>query len=165
MAGGQSRRFGSDKALAVVGGRRLIDRVADALSSQCDGLIVCGREEAGYPCIPDRPGAGLGPLGGLCAALHHGLEHGYSHVLAAPCDIPDLPKDLLAQFAGQGSAVVLAQPVVGLWECGHASTLAQMLESENRAVMAFADAVAARRIVLDRPLGNINRPEDIPDAG
>ncbi|HSF13587.1 MAG TPA: NTP transferase domain-containing protein, partial [Erythrobacter sp.] len=45
LAGGQARRFGSDKAQALYQGARLIDRVASALAAQCESVIVCGREE------------------------------------------------------------------------------------------------------------------------
>ena len=44
LAGGQARRFGSDKAQALWRGRRLIDHVADALGSQTTALVVCGRD-------------------------------------------------------------------------------------------------------------------------
>eukprot|EP00611_Tribonema_gayanum_P009759 TRINITY_DN19634_c0_g1_i1.p3 TRINITY_DN19634_c0_g1~~TRINITY_DN19634_c0_g1_i1.p3 ORF type:complete len:108 (-),score=11.69 TRINITY_DN19634_c0_g1_i1:38-361(-) len=74
LAGGQARRFGSDKAQALYEGARLIDRVAAALAAQCEAVVVCGREEAGFACIPDWPESGLGPLGGRAPA-HPPLVH------------------------------------------------------------------------------------------
>ena len=68
------------------------------LSAFC--LVVCGREEPGFRCIPDWPEAGLGPLGGLAAALRHAGEQGFSRVLSAGVDAPDLPHDLAAMLAG-----------------------------------------------------------------
>ncbi len=115
LAGGQARRFGSDKAQALYQGERLIDRVATALLAQCGGLVVCGRKEPKFRCIPDWPEAGLGPLGGLAAALRHAREQGFSHVLSAGVDVPDLPHDLAMSLAGEGAAIVESQPVVGLW--------------------------------------------------
>ena len=44
IAGGRSTRFGSDKALALIGGERLIDRTIAALDPQVDRLVVCGRK-------------------------------------------------------------------------------------------------------------------------
>jgi len=162
LAGGKARRFGSDKAHALYRGERLIDRVAKALGAQCDALVLCGREEPAFTCIPDLPGQDLGPLGGINAALHYGQDNGFDLVLVAPCDIPDLPHDLAARLSGEGAALVVSQPVVGLWPANLAKQLARFLQGENLAVMAFADAVNARRVEIEPPLGNVNRPEDLP---
>jgi molybdopterin-guanine dinucleotide biosynthesis protein A len=94
LAGGRSRRFGSDKAEVMLNGRTLFAHVADALRPHCDALVVCGRTHHEMTSLEDRPHAGLGPLGGLCAALAFGKEAGFTAVLSAPCDVPDLPTDL-----------------------------------------------------------------------
>jgi molybdenum cofactor guanylyltransferase len=164
LAGGQARRFGSDKAQALFEGARLIDRVAAALSAQCESVVVCGREEAGFTCIPDWPEAGLGPLGGLAAALRHGAAGRFSHVLSAGVDVPDLPHDLAASLAGEGAAIVEIQPVVGLWPVAAFPTLEAFLSGGGRSLYRFADAISARRVELARPLMNVNRPEDLPPA-
>lgn len=164
LAGGQARRFGSDKAQALYEGARLIDRVSGALSAQCDGVVVCGREEAGFTCIPDWPEPGLGPLGGLAAALRHAGGQGYSHVLSTGVDIPDLPHDLAALLAGEGAAIVESQPVVGLWPVDAGGVLDAFLSGGGRSLYRFADHIAARQIDLPAPLLNVNRPEDLPPA-
>ena len=69
LAGGQSRRFGSDKAVATWHGKALLDHVADALRPSCAQLIVVGRTWPGLETIADYPAPGLGPLGGLAGAL------------------------------------------------------------------------------------------------
>ena len=106
LAGGQARRFGSDKALALLAGRALIDHVAAALGPQVEALVVCGREHQGSTSVPDRPAAGLGPLGGLAGALHYAREHGYDAVVSAPCDTPLLPDD----FGGQVERLLAFTP-------------------------------------------------------
>jgi len=164
LAGGQARRFGSDKAQALYEGARLIDRVADALAVQCNAVVVCGREEPDFPCIRDWPEAGLGPLGGLAAALRHAEAGGFAHVLSAGVDVPDLPHDLAATLSGEGAAIVESQPVVGLWPAAAASALADFIAAGGRGLYRFADHVGARRIDLAHPLMNVNRPEDLPPA-
>jgi len=164
LAGGQARRFGSDKAQALYAGARLIDRVAAALSAQCEAVVVCGREEQGFVCLPDWPEPGLGPLGGLAAALRHAGTHEYSHVVSAGVDIPDLPYDLAAMLAGESAAIVESQPVVGLWPVGAGNSLEMFLRSSGRSLYRFADHVGARRIDLPHALMNVNRPEDLPPA-
>jgi molybdopterin-guanine dinucleotide biosynthesis protein A len=164
LGGGQARRFGSDKAQAIYEGARLIDRVAAALSAQCESVVVCGRDEPGFACISDWPESGLGPLGGLAAALRHADARGLSHVLSAGVDAPDLPYDLAMQLAGEGSAIVGSQPVVGLWPVSAAPALAGFLAEGRRSLYRFADHIGARRIDLPATLMNVNRPEDLPPA-
>lgn len=162
LAGGQARRFGSDKAHALFEGARLIDRVAAALHAQCEAVVVCGRDEPGFTCIPDWPRAGLGPLGGLAAALRHAEADGLTHVLSAGVDAPDLPLDLAALLAGEGAAIVESQPVVGLWPVAEFPALEAFLHGGGRSLYRFADHVGARRVELAAPLMNVNRPEDLP---
>ncbi|KPF64049.1 molybdopterin-guanine [Porphyrobacter sp. AAP60] len=164
LAGGQARRFGSDKAHALYQGERLIDRVAAALSAQCDAVVVCGRDEPGFTCIADWPEAGLGPLGGLAAALRHAGAGGFTHVLSAGVDAPDLPRDLAAILAGEGAAIVESQPVVGLWPVAALPALEAFLGSGGRSLYRFADAIAARQIDLPATLMNVNTPEDLEQS-
>jgi molybdopterin-guanine dinucleotide biosynthesis protein A len=164
LAGGQARRFGSDKAHAVFEGARLIDRVAAALAAQCNAVVVCGREEPGFACIADWPEAGLGPLGGLAAALRHAEAGGLTHVLSAGVDVPDLPFDLAVTLAGEGAAIVESQPVVGLWPASAAPALEAFLNGGGRSLYRFSDHIGARRVELAVPLMNVNRPEDLPPA-
>ncbi len=162
LAGGKAQRFGSDKAHALYQGERLIDRVGASLSGQCNSVIICGRDEPGNFCIADRPAADLGPLGGLNAALHHAQTQGYSHVLSAGCDVPNLPDDLAQSLAGEGAAIVRSQPVVGLWPAHLAPDLERYLNAGGRALYGFAESVSARQIAFDPPLLNVNQPSDLP---
>ncbi|MFU7527228.1 molybdenum cofactor guanylyltransferase [Qipengyuania sp. ASV99] len=161
LAGGQARRFGSDKAYARYQGKRLIDHVAAALALQCADVIVAGREEDGFECVPDFPQAGLGPLGGLNAALRHAGGADFTHVLSAGVDAPNLPRDLADLLIGEGAAIVQSQPVVGLWPVELAPALADFIAQGGRALYGFAERVGARRIVLDPPLMNVNQPGDL----
>ena len=110
IAGGQARRFGSDKAAALVDGRALLDHVADGLRGQVDALVVVGRDWPGMESIADRPGPDQGPLGGICAALHHAQAHEFDAVLTAGCDtlpVPQLLPSLPREGLGVG-AIALA---------------------------------------------------------
>lgn len=159
LAGGAARRFGSDKAQAQLDGRALIDHVIERLVPQCDALVVVGRVHGWWPSLDDRPQGSEGPLAALNAALHHGAAEGFDAVLSAPCDMPDLPADLI-QLLGEGPAVLADHPIVGVWPVSLAPLLDQWLASGERAVRGFADHVVARRIAAP-PLRNINRPEDL----
>ena len=160
LAGGRASRFGSDKALAEIAGRPLIGHVADRLLGQCAGLVVCGREWGGWPALPDLPGPGLGPMGGLAAALSHAGAHGFQAVLAAPCDMPGLPADLAARLA-PGPAVADGQWLIGLWPANLAPLLLDALRLHGAlAARRWVEMAGARRVALP-PIRNINRPEDL----
>ena len=163
LAGGASSRFGSDKALAMIGERPLIEHTADALAAQVDALVICGRPWGDWTWISDRPTAGLGPLGGLNAALHHAHENGFDAVLCAPVDVFPLPTDLLARLAGDQARTLLRQYAVGFWPARLAPMLDQQLASGVRSIHAWIAATGALAHD-DEALGlrNINLREHLP---
>lgn len=159
LAGGQARRFGQDKALVDVGGVRLIDRIAARLAG-CDAVVVCGRTLPPYRCVPDRPAADLGPLGGIAAALRVAADEGYASVLTVPCDVPDVPVDLSTRLA-PGPAVVADCPVIGLWPAVLADRIDAFLRaSDDRSLRAWARDCGARTAPA-LGIANINRPDDL----
>jgi molybdopterin-guanine dinucleotide biosynthesis protein A len=159
LAGGQSRRFGSDKALALIDGLPLIEHVIARVVPQCAALVIVGRRHGDWPMLTDRPGGGAGPLAALNAALHHAVAHGFDAVLGVPCDVPDLPPGLAANL-GAGPAVIKDQPVIGLWPAALAPTLDAWLATGHRSVRGFAAHVGAGQVGGPR-LRNINRPSDL----
>lgn len=163
LAGGRSRRFGSDKAHALVGEERLIDHVANALRQQCEAVVVCGRVEPGFRSLADVPAPEMGPLAGFNAALGHARENSFDAVLSCGCDVPNLPADLVRQLGAAVPAFVEDQPVVGLWPADLAGTCDAFLRSGGRSVYRFAEQVGARPVVIDPALININRPTDLPN--
>lgn len=164
LAGGQSSRFGSDKALAELDGRSLIARAVDTLAGWCEYVVVVGRETAPAPCLPDWPRPGMGPLGGIAAALHLARDEGYHFVLTCGVDSLDLPDDLPALLT-PAPAYLEGQPVVGLWPASAAETIAAILTSPGRHSMRqFAEALGARPVKLACEPANINTPTDLSEA-
>jgi molybdopterin-guanine dinucleotide biosynthesis protein A len=164
LAGGRSTRFGSDKALAELGGRTLLARAVDALSAQCDAVVVVGREDAPAPTLPDWPRADMGPLAGIAAALHHARDEGYDEVLTCSVDSVGLGDNLAAQLR-PSPAYCESQPVIGLWPATASDQLDTLLTSNARHSMrAFAELVGARAVTLDRIPDNINTPADLESA-
>ena len=162
LAGGNSRRFGSDKAQALLDGRPFIEHAIDALAAQCDAVVVVGRDMAGIACVPDRPGPGLGPLGGIAGALGFAVANGFATVLTCGVDSVGLP-DLLALRLSPAPAFVADQPVVGLWRAGDLATLDALLAGDsNRAVRHFGDRVGARALAIDG-LANVNTPDALAE--
>jgi molybdopterin-guanine dinucleotide biosynthesis protein A len=160
LAGGRSRRFGSDKALALFDGTALIDHALAALAAQCDEVVVCGRPGPGS--ITDRPTADLGPLGGLNGALHQAAAHRFDAVVSVPCDMPILPTDLVARLQAAGStSFVTATPVIGLWPARLADELdLHLAEGGDRSMWRWIARVAALPLTIDG-LVNVNTTEDL----
>nr|WP_295659366.1 molybdenum cofactor guanylyltransferase [Polymorphobacter sp.] len=161
LAGGASSRFGSDKAKALFHGKALIEHVISRLRRQVSDLVVVGRDYPGEASIPDRPAPGLGPLGGLCAALHHADAGGYDAVLTSGCDLPELPLDL-RDALGEGSAFVIGQPLLAVWPSALAGVLdLHLARSSDRSLRGWVALTGARGVDLG-PIWNVNRPTDIP---
>ena len=161
IAGGQSRRFGSDKALALFDGRPLIDHVAQGLRRQADHLVMCGRDWPGLESVPDRPAPGLGPLGGLCGALAYADTHGFDAVLTAGCDVLPIP-DSLADRLGEGPSCVAGQRLLGLWPVRLLPLLKQRLAtSDDRSMRGWISLCNATEIRIDAIFHNINTTADL----
>jgi molybdenum cofactor guanylyltransferase len=160
IAGGQSRRFGSDKALALFDGKPLLAHVIEGLERQVDELVICGREWPGLASLPDRPAADQGPLGGLCAALHHARENGFDAVLTAGCDTLPVP-DRLADLFGDQPAVIKDQPLFGFWPADLAPLLDAWLDEQPRRDMrGWIEHSGAREVDTPIAFSNLNTPED-----
>lgn len=160
FAGGAARRFGSDKAVAPIDGRPMIEHVRARLAGQCLQVVVVGREWPSMAFVPDAPRAGLGPLGALAGALAYGMARDYDAVLTSGCDLPDLPTDLLEQLQ-PGPAVVAGQPLLGLWPSDLALRLIKWLEADgDRAMRNWIAEVNARRVTLPVDPANINSLAD-----
>jgi len=124
IAGGKGERLGGvRKADLRIGGRRLVDRVAEALGTVAQPLMIAvgpvddgrGRRE-GAVAVTDLKGPMGGPLAGLAAAVvdlqTRGIGDGL--LVSAAVDTPFLPGDFMtvmlaalgdapAAFAGWGT--------------------------------------------------------------
>lgn len=161
LAGGQSSRFGSDKALAELHGHTLIARAVDSLSGWCEYVVVVGRELAPAPTLPDWPRPHMGPLAGIAAALHLARDDGYAAVLTCGVDSAVLPENLPGLLA-PAPAFLADQPVIGLWPASALAAIEAILTSEGRHSMRqFAEAVGARAVISTTATANINTPADL----
>ena len=164
LAGGLSTRFGSDKALAELGGHTLLARAVDTLSGLCEYVVIAGRDHGPAPCIPDWPRAGMGPLAGIAAGLRLAQDEEYETVLTCGVDSVDLPDDLVALLS-PAPAYLADQPVVGHWPRSAAGTIEAILEGEGRhSMLAFAEAIGARPVKSAHEPANINTPADLAAA-
>ncbi len=182
LAGGRSRRLGTDKALVRVGGIRLIDRVLATLRQLTDDVVVVGGDPAtcarpGVPVIPDR-WPGMGPLGGI----HSGLEAvRYGHALVVGCDMPFLDLRLLRYMIllSPGYDVVIPnldgalEPLHAIYSKATLGPIEGLLRAGDLRIVHFLGRVRVRYVeraeveVFD-PRGlsffNVNTPEELEQA-
>lgn len=96
LAGGQSQRMGSPKALLDFRGKALIEYALSLLSEICSEVFIVTKnpelyEKFGTEILTDLYANG-GPMGGIYTGLQHAANH-WSFVLA--CDMPFVRKKLL----------------------------------------------------------------------
>jgi molybdopterin-guanine dinucleotide biosynthesis protein A len=162
LAGGLSRRFGTDKAVATAFGKPLIDHAINAVSAVTQQVVICGRDWPGHTCMADRPAAGLGPLSGLAAALHYARVQNVRWVLSLACDTPSVDPELLHDLAGQKAARFVADhPVIGLWPSETADELCRYLSAPgSRSMRRWAEVIGATPVHVRDSIVNINYEYD-----
>jgi molybdopterin-guanine dinucleotide biosynthesis protein A len=145
----------------MVAGRTLLERAVAALTPLCREVIVTGRSEAPAPCVPDRPAPGLGPLGGICAALHHAQGRALDGVVTVPVDCLGFDDEVLAALL-PGPACIASLPVAGVWPVGALPLVEAILAGPPpHSLRRLAGACGARAVTSSHPLGNFNTPADL----
>jgi molybdopterin-guanine dinucleotide biosynthesis protein A len=188
LAGGQSRRMGGgDKALRVIGGVPLLDRVIERMRPQVETLVLNANGDParfasfGLPVVPDSVPDYAGPLAGVLAGLDWTAEHrpDCAYVVSVATDAPFLPRDLVSRLLRgmENSAADLAcaasggqpHPVIGLWPVRLREDLRRAVVDETIRKVDVWTARHSLTIVpfpsepLD-PFFNANRPEDLTTA-
>jgi len=95
LAGGRSSRMGEDKALVLFNGRPLVERALAILRQAGLAAFIAGARsplEAFAPVVEDAE-PGLGPLGGVCAALTSTTAR---RAVFLPVDLPLMPASLIS---------------------------------------------------------------------
>jgi molybdopterin-guanine dinucleotide biosynthesis protein A len=180
LAGGQSRRFGQDKAAASLDGCRLIELIALKASRQAKAVAISGRDYGlGLPAIPDIFSS-EGPLTGVVSALQWAKSARFSAIVTFSCDAPFFPKSLVARLSEQltpisGCSVVSVQgkrqPAFALWRITAYDPLLEYYAAGVRSLTEAQDLIGAVAVPFGSGQGpdgemffNINNREDYARA-
>jgi molybdenum cofactor guanylyltransferase len=186
LAGGRSRRFGTEKALVAWDGAPLIAHACRPLAG-CAAVAVNARPDSGaatwaaargLPLLPDPDGAPDGPLSGVREGLRWATGLGADLLAVVPCDSPRLPDDLFDRLRAALTPDTHAamaftdegpQPLAALWRTAPAldrveAALADGAHPSVQSVLAdlsvvrvhFADASA---------FVNVNTPDGLAELG
>ena len=164
IAGGLSSRFGSPKALATVGGLRVVDRVASSLRNALGNDIFAIvndddlAHEIGLPHHRDVI-RDAGALGGVHAALVHARERGRTGIIAVGCDMPFIPPALLTRLLGHVTAndVVLpsspgrrgVEPLCAFYGISCIDAIGKKLADGDARMIGFHELVRVHQLPLD----------------
>ncbi|MDE2804532.1 MAG: molybdopterin-guanine dinucleotide biosynthesis protein B [Gemmatimonadota bacterium] len=182
LAGGESRRFGSPKALATLHAKPLWRVAVERLSAVCDRVevsandpLVAGAVRSTVGVFADRK-ANAGPLGGMHAAWRRAVELGSEGVMVLAVDTPWVPKETLVRLAEQwrlhGRACTAAagppwgfEPLTAVYPVSSLETLEDALRRGRHKAGAFAESLSP--VVVDTGAAparfrSVNRPADLP---
>ena len=181
LAGGQSTRFGRDKAMAMLAGRPLIKHVAATMVSIFASCLLVTNNPENYsfldlPTTPDLY-PGFGPLAGIHAALK---RINVSRAFVVGCDMPMIDPVLIRFICGLGKEdewdVVLPwlergpEPLFGLYRKTALPLIEKNLKGKIRKIEDALSRLKVRRVsqaeilavVPDlSSLHNVNWPTDL----
>jgi molybdopterin-guanine dinucleotide biosynthesis protein A len=164
LVGGESRRFGSAKALASFDGETLAERAWRTLGTVCDERIAFGKgsDELELPFeIRDDGSVHRAPLAGVVAGLRTAA---YDRCLVLPVDTPLVRSEHLRALADAGgdAAVYQTGPLPGAYARSALPALERCLREGRLALRDAVAAVDTRVLSLDRfSLANVNTPRDL----
>lgn len=178
LAGGESSRFGADKAFALLNGRPLILHVAKALE-RARKLGVVGHEQGAAAVagvlLRDPQGAVRGPAAGILAAMEWAKDLGVEWLVTAPCDAPLLPHDLAQRLIAEAEQASVSaafakspngpHPLCAAWRPSLAAGLRRTFaRGEHPPVRSIASDAVAVSFPDDNAFLNINTPADLAAA-
>ena len=180
LAGGGSGRFGSPKALALLGGKPLWRVAAERLGAVCDDVVAIANDpevasSIGIETIPDRC-VPMGPLGGIDAALARAIRTGHDAALVLAVDMPWVETEALGRLAEawrENNRAVLPlagppwgfEPLCGVYPVRALTPLGEALANRRLAAGAFArdlDPTVIDTGFQQACYRSVNRPADLP---
>jgi FdhD protein len=178
LAGGESRRMGSDKSLLPWHGGRFIEHIHRQLNELFDEVVIVTNSPSLYTGISCRKVPDIYYKQGSLAGIHSGLCHARNErIFVVACDMPFLSEEVIRALCAHDrqSEVVIPHSEKGL-EPLHACyaksclpAIEAVLDAGKRRIVGFFPQVAVAEMALAQvreidPGGlsfrNINTPEE-----
>lgn len=175
LAGGKSRRMGTDKAELGIDGKSFVSYLAGKLYKMgIKDILLSGYEKPVEHTrfVPDIM-PGCGPLAGIHAGL---CEAGTPHVLVLPADNPLIPVTFIKQLCEAHEAredrttgITAAecggriQPLTAVYEKSLAGACSELISSGRLSVMSLFDAAGYTTVHFDGDemyIRGCNTPEE-----
>jgi molybdenum cofactor guanylyltransferase len=181
LAGGRSTRYGgAPKGLERVNGRRIIDRVRDALEPVVDELVLIANDPDARHWLPGVRCEGdvLRDVGSV-AGIHAALVHAGTPVLVVAWDMPFVPRELLRALRDAGATADASvaesdsrrgvEPLCAYYAPACAPAIERRVAAGDRRVVAFYEDVRVFRLPAEEVgrfgdpallFMNVNTPEE-----
>lgn len=178
LAGGQSSRMGKDKALLLIDGIPLLQKIY-TVANDCASVVyvVTPRIEQYTPILPQscqfirENTPTQGPLVAFCQALTQ-VESEWILLLA--CDLPLLTSPVVQQWANSLASVAeeaiaylpnqdhLWQPLCGFYRFYCLSSLQNYIKQGGRSFQGWLNQSSVQQLLVNDPhiLLNCNTPQD-----
>ncbi len=178
LAGGESRRMGSDKSLLPLDGERFIERSFQLMASLFEEVLIVTNSPDLYTDIPCRKVPDIYRSKGALAGIHAGLHHaGQPQVFVVACDLPFLSAELIRHLCRENHAAEVhiprndsgLEPLHACYTKSCLPAIEAVLQNDGRRIVDFFPAVAVTELTPDiwqrfDPEGlsfrNINTPQD-----
>jgi len=174
LAGGRSRRFGQDKALAPLDGTPLIKRSVDLLKSVDLEPVIITNESADYSFLNCRIERDVfpdhGPLGGLYTAM----KRLTGTLLVLTCDMPFLEGSVLQTLKDEhamGGQITIfrqkdaLQPFPGIYDSSLSERILSLINTNQLSMKQLLSEAGEKKIIIasfsDHLFKNVNKKKDM----
>ncbi len=177
LAGGESRRFGSPKALARLEDRHFFEYAIQAIEQLTKDIVIISHNSilseinrvTTFPVIEDLPQyKGKGPLAGIATGMKYLKSDWY---IVLPCDTPNITNlvimSLVKQINTDTDAIISVvkgriQPLIGVYHSKVVSDVIEILESDQYKMMKLLDELRVTYVPFEdeQPFQNINDLEE-----
>ena len=185
LAGGKSRRFGADKAVAKLGDKSLIDYTINKLEPKFAEILVITNNPKQVSknnifFIKDTMSGQLGPLVGILSAMEwvKNNDKNYEWIISFPCDTPFFEEEIIdkvinSQKSSDKKLLFLKSGnkrhnIFGLWSIELMEQLRNDINQGARKVEDWANKIGTEIVEInsesDKSFLNINTKLDLEDA-
>ena len=185
LAGGKSRRFGADKAVAKLGDKSLIDYTINKLEPKFAEILVITNNPMQVSknnifFIKDTMSGQLGPLVGILSAMEwvKNNDKNYEWIISFPCDTPFFEEEIIdkvinSQKSSDKKLLFLKSGnkrhnIFGLWSIELMEQLRNDINQGARKVEDWANKIGTEIVEInsesDKSFLNINTKLDLEDA-
>jgi len=185
LAGGKSRRFGADKAVAKLGDKSLIDYTINKLEPKFAEILVITNNPMQVSknnifFIKDTMSGQLGPLVGILSAMEwvKNNDKNYEWIISFPCDTPFFEEKIIdkvinSQKSSDKKLLFLKSGnkrhnIFGLWSIELMEQLRNDINQGARKVEDWANKIGTEIVEInsesDKSFLNINTKLDLKDA-
>lgn len=179
LAGGQSKRMGTDKALIELGGKTLLERAVWLCRQSCSSVLVSSNNpdhQVGPVVVPDEI-TDCGPMGGIYSCLKRS-ETDWNLVVSVDAAFvePDFIKHLVGEIENCDAVVPISkkgkEPLIALYHKNCLPVMEKMLDEGDYKMHNLVNKVNSKWLESQSCIEkypklflNLNRPGDFEAAG